>query len=286
LSVLVAFHRERKSHGDFADALRDIETGIAAKHRPKWLARLRAACGEKDCDCAKVAAGLGLDAEASDAVLVLLTKAERCAPRVAFEGLRAEALVRNGDALGPKEAASVLERSARDPNALYAQALSSYRARAFAKAMALAESSERAGRGFSATLLLGVIAYQAGDGERARRSFRELLSADPDDVDALFNLGVTAQGDGRYGEARSSYLRVTRLVPGHADARYNLAILTHSVGALDEANHHLEKFVKNSPSDPRLAELRAALAAPPEHGPALSPTAPPVPSVLPERQGR
>jgi len=242
---------------------------------------LRASCRERDCACAKQAAGFGLDVEAAEEVLELTKLGQSCTP-ADFDGIRAEALVRKGDeAAGLEEASKVLARSPQNPNALYARALSGYR-RKDAQAMAFAESSERAGRGWSATLLVGLIAFQSGDLERAMRSFRGLLSSDPDDVDALFNLGVAAQKAGRYGEARTSYLRVTRLVPEHADARHNLVILAHSVGAFDEANHHLEKFRKLSPNDSRLAGLRAALAAPPEHGVAYSLTAAPeVPSAAP-----
>ena len=282
VSALVALYLERKVSLEIADPLQKIEAHLAVGRRPKWLAELRAACRDRDCACAKKAAAIGLDAEASDVVLGLVGAAKKCAPGE-FDGIVAEALVRKVDsAKGLEQASKVLARSAEDPHALYARALSSYRARAFAPAMALAEASERAGRGWSATLLVGLIAYEAGDFERSKRAFRELLRLDPSDVDAVFNLGVAAQKEGRYGEARSSYLRVTRLRPGHADARHNLALLAHSAGALDEAKHHFEQFQRVSPRDPRSERLRAMLATPPPHGPALSPAAasevPPGPS--------
>lgn len=269
-AVALALHYGPAGKVERGTSVRAIAKRLDAKRRPRALAALRAACAKRDCACVKTAANLGLDADATDAVLELVARSRSCTPPE-LAGVRAEALVRNGDSAGARAAATVLERSPQDPNALYAVALAHYREQKLPSALVLAESSERAGRGWSATLLTGLIAYGQGDFARARRSFGALLEDNPDDVEALFNLGVTAQRENRYGEARSSYLRVTRLDPRHADARYNLALLTHSFGALGEAQHHLQKFQKIARNDARVAELRAALAKPPEHGPARSP---------------
>jgi tetratricopeptide (TPR) repeat protein len=271
VAALAAVYFGRRSSIDFGDTLGVIEQHLTAKHRTTWLAAFRAACAKHDCACARRAAGFGLDVDATEAVLTLCERARSCGA-LEFEGYRAEALVRQDDAVdGVAAAAQVLERSAKNPHALYARALASFREDKLPFAKELAEASERAGRGWSATLLAGLVAYRMGDLERAHRIFQKLVEADPDDVDALFNLGVTAQQQNSYGQARSNYLKVTRLDPRHADARHNLVILTHSFGATQEARHHFAKFQKLAPNDPRLGELRAVLATPPEHGPALSP---------------
>jgi tetratricopeptide (TPR) repeat protein len=277
-AALAALVAERGGQLELAAPLRPIEARLEQKRRPKWLAELRAACAKHDCACAKAAARFALDVEAPDVVLEVVNTAKGCAPGT-FDGVRAEALVRKGDEAGLAASARALEASPRDPYALYARGYSSYHALKLDDAMANAEESERAGRGWAATLLVGLVAYRTGELDRSRQAFHKLLSSDPDDVEALFNLGVVAQEQNRYGEARSSYLKITRLDPKNADARYNLAILVHSVGASDEAQHHYRTFEKNAPGDPRLGRLREALAKPPEHGPALSLTAPePVPA--------
>jgi tetratricopeptide (TPR) repeat protein len=269
-ALALHFGPKAKRDAHSGDAIRQIEARVEAKRRPKWLAALRTACSAPGCGCSKKAAAIALDADALDPVLAVVAHARSCAP-VEFDGFRAEALVRKNDPSGLELVSKILAGSTQNPNALYALALSSYRGQRLTPALELAEAAERAGRGWSATLLVGLVAYESGDFARARASFRILLRDDPDDVDALFNLGVTAQRENRYGEARSSYLRVARLEPGHADARHNLVILTHSFGAVDEAAHHFAKFRELAPNDPRIAALEAVLAKPPEHGQALTP---------------
>jgi Flp pilus assembly protein TadD len=266
-SVIAALYLERRPPRDAVRAVEQIEKRLEEKRRPKWLEKLRAACSTYDCACVKTAAGFGLDTDANDAVLALVEKASSC-PSAGLGGFRAEALVRKGDGARLGEAVRLIEQSPRDPNALYARALLAYRARDFGVAMQTAESSERAGRGWSAKLLVGLIANESGDLERARHEFRSLLKGDPNDVDALWNVAVMAQKQGRYGEARKAYLEVTRLWPGHADARHNLALLAHSIGAMDEAQHHAQKFRASGAPAERVTELEAALARAPANPPA------------------
>jgi len=274
VAALAAVYFGRRSSIDFGDTLGIIDEHLKAKHRTAWLAAFRAACAKHDCACAKRAAGFGLDVDATETVLTLADRARSCGA-LEFEAYRAEALVRQDDAVdGVAVATKVLERSAKNPNALYARALASFREDKLPFARELAEASECAGRGWSATLLTGLVAYRMGDLERARSIFQKLVEVDPDDVDALFNLGVTAQQQNSYGQARSNYLKVTRLDPRNADARHNLVLLTHSFGATEEAKHHFAKFQNLAPNDPRVGELRAVLATPPEHGPAHSLGAP------------
>jgi tetratricopeptide (TPR) repeat protein len=268
LAAGIAFQRERKPSLVLATPLAAIERALDAKHLSKRAARLRERCREHDCDCAAEASSAGLDVEALDAVVTILGVSARCQPRGPFDGIRAEALVRKNDPSGMKESGAVLAKSPNDPHALYAQALFGYRLQQFDAARGLAERSRAAGRGTPAVFLAGLVEFAANDLDGARSQFRAVLAAEPEDVDALFNLGVIAQRQERYGEARANYLRVTRLAPSHENARYHLAILAHSIGAADEARHHLAKFRALGATADRVRTLETELARPPAKQPA------------------
>jgi tetratricopeptide (TPR) repeat protein len=151
--------------------------------------------------------------------------------------------------------------------------LVAYRSSALAEAMGQARRAVDAGRGATAHLLAGLIAYAQNDLDLSAKEFRAMLETEPDDLDALFNLALVAQRQNRYTEARELYLKVANLDPTHKNSRYNLAIMAHSIGANDEANHHLAKFESIAPGDERLPKLKALLASPGD------PTAVAVPAV-------
>src|SRR5687767_5990925 len=95
-SALLALYLERKAPLDLEKALSKVEAALEKKRRTKWLGTLRAACVRHDCACAKKAAAIGLDAEATDPVLGLAADAATCVP-AEMSGVRAEALVRKGE---------------------------------------------------------------------------------------------------------------------------------------------------------------------------------------------
>jgi tetratricopeptide (TPR) repeat protein len=178
--------------------------------------------------------------------------------------MRAEALARSGQRDDAKVAAqSALRLNARDPFALYANALLGWRA-AEASALDDAQRSVDAGRGRSAQILKGLIAYGKNRLEVAETAFQSALREDANDVEAIYDLALVRQQQNRYLEAREGYLKVLSVRPKHADARFNLGVLAHSIGAKEEAEHHLVKLRELAPNSPLVAKLAALLAQPAE----------------------
>jgi tetratricopeptide (TPR) repeat protein len=231
--------------------------------------RVRRACeggALRSCACRQEAAHRALDRNLhAEAQAVLLGDAE-CDQQPTTRGLLAEVLARSersDDAI-----AKANETLGADPNqrfATYALAHAGYAKGEIARAADEARRAIERGRGAPAHLLLGLIAYRAGNLAAARAEFEQMLVDNAEDVDALYNLAVIAGRQNRYRDAREGYLNVLELDPGHLDARYNLGLLTHSVGASAEAEHHLQKLEAIAPSDDhRVANLRAVLATRPQ----------------------
>src|SRR5439155_19756846 len=97
------------------------------------------------------------------------------------------------------------------------------------------------------------------------------LALDPMNARATYDLALIAHKRGQYHDAREGYLQALKLDPKYLEARYNLVLLTHANGAEAEAQHHFIEFALAAPGDPRVAGLRAALAAipPPRPPPRL-----------------
>jgi tetratricopeptide (TPR) repeat protein len=251
---------------DLSNAVRPIEQRVRARHRSNALRKVRDACRQSDCACVKTAARAGLDADAGKEVLDLLGQARTC---TGVDGLRAEALVRSGaDDAGSKAALAVLAAGRDEPQALNALALASYRQGVAARSGTLAQRAVASGGGDGSTFILGLSALALGDLEGARIAFMRVLKAEPDDVDASYNLALVAQKQRRYGEARTRYLDLLKRSPKYKYARHNLGILAHSVGAEAEARHHLEKLKGIAPGDPLIATLERSLAQAPDQPPA------------------
>jgi tetratricopeptide (TPR) repeat protein len=241
-----------------------IENRLNQAKKPKKAALVAETCARGACECAVVAGRHGLDVDAFTEVLAVLAVASQTCPASdAAAAIHAEAVARMGDDdRGKSEASQVLAKDPKNPFGLYALALVAYRDAAFAEATTQARRAVDAGRGATAHLLAGLVAYAQNDFDTAGREFRAMLETEPDDLDALFNLALVAQRQNRYTDARELYLKVANLDPMHKNSRYNLAIMAHSVGANDEANHHLAKFEAIAPGDERLPKLKALLASP------------------------
>jgi tetratricopeptide (TPR) repeat protein len=69
---------------------------------------------------------------------------------------------------------------------------------------------------------LGNMDFQEGYADLAASSYEAALRADPDHVDALYNLGVVRFGQGSYAEAVLLWEAVLRQRPGHPQARRHL----------------------------------------------------------------
>lgn len=250
----------RKSGGErWGQELSAVESALGAAHRKAGLARLQAACRERDCACASSAIRSALDADAGKAALGLSdVAAVECAAEPTWDGLRAEALVRSGDkAAGTRAAGVVLKRSSRDAHALMALALAYRDARSGAS---YAEASAESGRGAVAASLRGLFAYVDGDFAGASTWFERALQQDPEELQALYNLALTSQRLGRYHQAREGYMRALALDPNLVDARHNLVVLTHRAGAESEARHHLQKLRAAKPDPEVIAKLEQLLS--------------------------
>lgn len=233
------------------------------KAHPAWAEEVAKASQNGACAGAERAAARGLDADLGDGVSALLDRLPRSCPKLSsLAGLRAEAAARAGLSDANFDASQVLTTRPADPYALYARGLLGWRAHDPA-AMSFAERAREAGRGPSADLLLGLIAYDAGKLDVAARSFQVALAQEPLDVAALYDLALVEQRLGHYLRAREGYLAVLRAQPDHPDARFNLGILAHSIGANAEAQHHLAKLRASSRDAGKVAELERALATPP-----------------------
>jgi protein O-GlcNAc transferase len=84
-------------------------------------------------------------------------------------------------------------------------------------------------------LELAVQRHRAGELAQAEQLYRQVLAADPRQVDALHLLGVLAHQRDRHAEAIDYIREALRLHPGHVEAHYNLGIMLHEQGQLDEA---------------------------------------------------
>ncbi len=242
---------------------RVIEERAREKHRPKKAQEVSAACRNPECQCALGALAVGLDLDLTAESLALLESAQKTCPNErALLGMRAEALVRASRPEGLDAAQQVLARDPENAHAQYAVALASFRAGQFTEAVDAIQRALYRGRGSAANLLAGLIAYSMNRLEEADAHFRQMLTDDPNDPSAIYNLGVVAHHQGRFAAAREAYVKVTRLDPSNADVRYNLAVLAHALGSEDEAQHNLEKFRALRPSDEAVQKLKNILATP------------------------
>ena len=83
--------------------------------------------------------------------------------------------------------------------------------------------------------LMGMLAHLGGRWDEARAHYQEALRHNPDHVNALNNLGTVLNQLGRQEEAEASYRRALRVQPAFAQAHNNLGVLLAVQGRLAEA---------------------------------------------------
>lgn len=135
-------------------------------------------------------------------------------------------------------------------------------------ALAAAESAIEAGGGRDARLQAAKLAILRREFDKASNWLKPLVSHDPEDAAAQYNLALVHHQQGNYNQARNGYLAALRRSSRHADARYNLAVLTHERGILEEAKHHVAKFRASFPEDPRGPALERMVGGKGAAGPA------------------
>lgn len=90
-------------------------------------------------------------------------------------------------------------------------------------------------------------ALRAGEIDRARSYYLDIVLQDPDNKAALFDLGMLAHFQNRGAEAQDYYLRALNGDPNYLPALYNLAVLKDASGLVDEAILLYRQVIKNSP---------------------------------------
>src|SRR5688572_28173608 len=152
----------------------------------------------------------------------------------------------------------------------------------------------RAMHHFAQKLREGVTLYRGGDLPRAESCFREVLDAQPEQIDALNLLGLVLALQKRHGEAVKvmqkaitvkpgdpvllgnlggllneandpltaiRYLRdAIRLKPDHTDAIVSLAGALQAAGRIDEAEKQFDRALKLTPTHARALFGAAGLA--------------------------
>jgi tetratricopeptide (TPR) repeat protein len=96
-------------------------------------------------------------------------------------------------------------------------------------------------------LSLGYGYHQAGDLIRAEQAYREVLSSEPDQPQALFLLGTICHAQGRLAEAVASYERAVPLCPDDAQVRHNLGAAYFQLGRLDLATACFREVLRLNP---------------------------------------
>ncbi|HTW59873.1 MAG TPA: tetratricopeptide repeat-containing glycosyltransferase family protein [Terriglobales bacterium] len=96
--------------------------------------------------------------------------------------------------------------------------------------------------------LLGMIAYQAQDYERAIGLIRKAIAIRPADAAYHSNLGTIFHAQGNLDEAAHCYEHALALQPDLAKTRYNLGTVLHAQGKLDEAAACYERALALQPT--------------------------------------
>jgi hypothetical protein len=99
-------------------------------------------------------------------------------------------------------------------------------------------------------LRTGWEAIQRGDAEKAASAFRQVLSENPRDANALAGAGIAAHMLGRDDQAVSSLKRALEIQPDYAYAAYVLGQVAYAQGDIDLAIKSYEKVVKIAPGSP------------------------------------
>lgn len=95
--------------------------------------------------------------------------------------------------------------------------------------------------------LLGLLEHQQGHHEEAVRLIEQAIKTHPNVSDFYNNCGEAYRALGRQREALIYYRRALKLNPGNPLAHNNLAILLHDRGAADEALMHYRKALSVEP---------------------------------------
>jgi len=114
---------------------------------------------------------------------------------------------------------------------------------------------------------LGLIRHTQDQVDLAEDGYRKALAIDPDFVPALFNLAILQAASGRVDDAVASYRRVISLQPEYAGAHLNLGFLLIDSGDVAQGKAELRRAVALDPSlESRIPTELAEEVAPPAGG--------------------
>ncbi len=128
------------------------------------------------------------------------------------------------------------------------QAVAHHQAGRLAQAEALYEQilAEQPGH-FDALHLLGVVASNRGDPERALPLLERAIQIDAGNAVAHFNRGTALQSLGRWQEALACYERAVLIEPRFADALSNLAVIQTRLGRWADALQSCDRAIDIAP---------------------------------------
>lgn len=96
--------------------------------------------------------------------------------------------------------------------------------------------------------------------EKSIFHYEKALSADPNLVEAGFNLAVLYSMEGKIDDSIRLYLRTIRLDPSYAKAHYNLAVIyDNETKNYKRARYHYTRYLQLEPETPKKAEIETRL---------------------------
>jgi tetratricopeptide (TPR) repeat protein len=90
--------------------------------------------------------------------------------------------------------------------------------------------------------------YQAGDLEQTEKVCKEILSIQPDNIDALNFIGILYYQQGLYNPAEEYFRKALQFAPDNADVYCNIGNTLRQKGQLDEAIQYYEKAIQINPA--------------------------------------
>ena len=143
-----------------------------------------------------------------------------------------------------------------------AAAISLHRSGQFAKAQRIYEEIlTREPDHVDALHFLGVLYHQIGQSDRAVASIERALTLAPGYADAWNNLGNVLRESKQLAAAVRAYHRVVELVPGHADAWSNLGVVLRGSGLYAEAENAYARAIEFNPAHLAAWQNRGMLLA-------------------------
>jgi protein O-GlcNAc transferase len=116
-----------------------------------------------------------------------------------------------------------------------------------------------------ASYMLGVIAHESGENDRALELLSQALAVKPDLIEAHNALGMVLKAQGQFDRAAASFQNALAIRPGYAGARENLEDMSKETGQLDLAfNRGLAAHQAGNLDDAE-SEYRAVLSGKSDH---------------------